>query len=93
MKKLRIYVSGRVQGVGFRYTTYNLAHEIGNLGGLVRNLSDGRVYIEVTGHDIHVTKFLNALETSHSVVAQVDNIEVIEDPDIIVTDKFRIEGY
>ena len=31
MKKVRLLVSGRVQGVGFRYSTYNLALEIGDI--------------------------------------------------------------
>ena len=31
MQKLRLLVSGRVQGVGFRYSTYSLALEIGDI--------------------------------------------------------------
>ena len=30
MQKVRLIVSGRVQGVGFRYSTYALALEIGD---------------------------------------------------------------
>jgi acylphosphatase len=44
----RFLVSGRVQGVGFRYFTYEHARREG-VSGLVRNLPDGRVEVEVEG--------------------------------------------
>ena len=33
MQKVRLLVSGRVQGVGFRYSTYALALDIGEIYG------------------------------------------------------------
>ncbi len=45
MKKVRLIVSGRVQGVGFRYSTYALALEIGDIYGRVWNNDDGTVEI------------------------------------------------
>ncbi len=42
IKARRYLVSGRVQGVGFRYFTRGLAAEHG-VRGWVRNLADGRV--------------------------------------------------
>ena len=44
----RIVVSGRVQGVGFRWFTRRAAQELG-LAGRVRNLPDGRVEVEAAG--------------------------------------------
>ena len=41
-KRLSVFWSGRVQGVGFRYTTESVALELG-VTGWVRNLPDGRV--------------------------------------------------
>jgi acylphosphatase len=44
----RFVVSGRVQGVGFRYFTQDVARQA-NVTGLVRNLPDGRVEVLAEG--------------------------------------------
>jgi acylphosphatase len=49
LRAYRIWVTGRVQGVGFRWATRAAAREIGGLAGRVRNLPDGRVEVEVAG--------------------------------------------
>ena len=54
----RVLFSGRVQGVGFRWTTNRLAkrHPV---TGYVRNLSDGRVELVVQGDSAAVDGLLN----------------------------------
>jgi acylphosphatase len=42
MHRVRAHVSGRVQGVGFRYFVLQAAQALG-VNGFVRNLPDGRV--------------------------------------------------
>jgi len=51
---VRIYVSGRVQGVFYRSNTRKKALELG-LKGWVRNLPDGRVEAVVEGEEIRST--------------------------------------
>jgi acylphosphatase len=50
MKAARVLVSGRVQGVGFRYSTVEQAKRLG-LSGWVRNLPSGQVEAFVQGPD------------------------------------------
>lgn len=56
-----VLYSGRVQGVGFRYTTKNIAmrHDI---CGYVRNLPDGRVELIVEGPDEEMDQLLAAIK-------------------------------
>ena len=48
-QRVHLFVSGRVQGVGFRYSAVGAARRIGGLAGWVRNLDDGRVEAVVEG--------------------------------------------
>lgn len=52
-----IQVSGRVQGVGFRYATQSTAISMG-LNGYVCNTPDGSVYIEVEGTKEQIAVFI-----------------------------------
>lgn len=57
MKAIEVFVSGVVQGVGFRYFTVRIARELG-IKGYVKNLPDGRVYIYAVGEEGALEKFL-----------------------------------
>jgi acylphosphatase len=48
LRSKRYYVSGTVQGVGFRYFVEHAARQL-DLSGYVRNLSDGRVEVYAIG--------------------------------------------
>jgi acylphosphatase len=51
LERVEVYFSGRVQGVGFRYTARAVAAGAA-VSGYVRNLPDGRVHLVVEGtHD------------------------------------------
>lgn len=49
-RRSHVFVSGRVQGVGFRFYTREEARRF-RLGGFVRNLPDGRVEAVFEGED------------------------------------------
>jgi acylphosphatase len=53
----RIHVTGRVQGVGFRYTTVREAKKRG-ITGFVKNQYDGSVYIEAEGSPEQLLDFV-----------------------------------
>jgi len=56
-----VFFTGRVQGVGFRYTTLQVAREY-EVSGYVKNLTDGRVLLEAEGQAEEVQAFITALE-------------------------------
>lgn len=56
----RVLYAGRVQGVGFRYTTHKLAQGFA-VAGQVRNLPDGTVELVAEGAPDQVEGFLAAI--------------------------------
>ncbi len=57
-RQLRLFVEGKVQGVGYRMFIYRQALLL-DLEGYVRNLPDGRVEICATGEDETLEKLVN----------------------------------
>ncbi|BET67652.1 acylphosphatase [Opitutales bacterium ASA1] len=55
-----VHYSGHVQGVGFRYSAMEVAREF-DVSGIVCNLPDGRVYLEVEGAKSEVDDYLRQL--------------------------------
>ncbi len=60
-KRLHVYYSGMVQGVGFRFTAERVARSLG-LSGWVKNLSDGRVEVVCEGEESGLADFLNKIK-------------------------------
>ena len=48
MINYHLTITGRVQGVGFRWSVYQLAQQAG-IEGIVMNKNDGSVYCELQG--------------------------------------------
>jgi len=72
----RFLISGRVQGVGFRYFVQTVASRE-QLAGWVRNLPDGHVEAFAEGPEEHLDRFEAQLRVGPpgSNVARVDRID------------------
>lgn len=77
----RFFVSGSVQGVGFRYFTLDIAERL-HLGGYVRNLRDARVEAYAIGTPSQLADFRAALERGplFARVAEVKEESASVDP-------------
>ena len=73
----RMVVSGRVQGVGFRYFAQNAAAREG-VTGWVTNLPDGRVEAFIEGDEQSVTRVERAIRMGPPG-ARVDEVEVFDE--------------
>ena len=60
----RIVFTGQVQGVGFRFTAFNIANRIG-LKGYVRNLPDGSVEMIAQGRDHDITGCIDDIKQTY----------------------------
>ncbi len=73
----KIYVTGMVQGVGFRPFVYRLARSMG-LAGYVRNLGGSEVEIHVEGQGVFLEEFLERLRREKPPPARIESVEVRE---------------
>ena len=71
-----IIFTGRVQGVGFRYTTYRIARGY-DVTGFVRNLSDGTVEMLAQGPADEVDCCIREVQDSFAGYIQDARIEQI----------------
>ena len=77
MTRLTVHFTGRVQGVGFRYTTANIAQRF-NVTGYVMNLPDGRVKCVAEGTKPETAAFINDIKQAlarNITHTQVDTTE------------------
>jgi acylphosphatase len=72
----RALVSGRVQGVGFRFFARRAA-ESASVAGWARNLPDGRVETVVEGEEDAVERYLEKVRRG-PMGGRVDGVEVEE---------------
>lgn len=86
----RYFISGRVQGVGYRYFAEREANELG-LAGYARNLADGRVEVYAIGPAGKLSDFAGRLRMG-PLMADVHGVEEIEAAPQDYTD-FRIEYF
>ena len=75
LSRVHVFVSGRVQGVAFRYFVERRAAEI-PVTGWVRNVRDGRVEIVAEGEKIDLESFLRFLRQGPRM-ANVDDLDIV----------------
>jgi len=73
MKRLIAYVSGNVQGVGYRARVMDIARAFG-IKGMVENLKDGRVLVVADGEDKRLEWLEDAINIKNTLI-QVTSIE------------------
>ena len=88
MIRKTIHFSGRVQGVGFRYTAQALARDFA-VSGYVKNLPDGRVLLEVEGEPDEIDRFVDRVRAQMS--GYVRNIESVDGAPTGEYKDFRVE--
>jgi acylphosphatase len=81
-----IHFSGRVQGVGFRYTASSIARAH-RVMGWVSNLADGRVQLVIEGTEADVQ---NCLQAIRQYWGRKISVEEIEDSEVAGYLEFEI---
>ena len=73
MQRKTCYFSGRVQGVGFRYTAQNIAQQF-DVRGFVKNLPDGRVQLVMEGPDSEMDSVVDSIrQRMNSFIGQIQS--------------------
>ena len=89
MKRVHLFISGYVQGVGFRWYVEGLARRM-NICGFVKNLRDGRVEVVAEGDDNLIAQFLQELKEG-SFKGYIEEVRKVEEgyqgeyPDFSIT--------
>ena len=69
----QVIFEGRVQGVGFRYTVKDLSRGF-DVCGIVRNLADGSVELQVMGEPDEVESFIKEIAEESNVAHHIKNL-------------------
>ena len=77
MINYHLTITGRVQGVGFRWSVYQLAQQAG-IEGIVMNKNDGRVYCELQGPIEIVKQLIFKIKTGPTPYARINKVKIIE---------------
>lgn len=83
-------VQGRVQGVGFRWMTKMVADQL-QIVGFATNLDNGNVYIEASGSEDNLKKFIAAIKASPTPSGRVDHVDEETIPVESELGKFKVQ--
>ena len=81
MNAKRIFYTGHVQGVGFRFSVKQIVAGF-DVCGTVQNLPDGRVELFIQGEASEVNDLISEVDQSHlnGLIKQKEEMEVAPDP-------------
>ncbi|MCD4747677.1 MAG: acylphosphatase [Bacteroidales bacterium] len=71
-KHLNLYITGKVQRIGFRFSCMQTAYKWG-ITGIVRNKSDGSLYVEAEGDEEQLKHFVEWCKKG-PIWARVDDL-------------------
>jgi acylphosphatase len=90
MNARRVVFEGRVQGVGFRYTTKNIARGF-EVTGWVRNLPDGRVEMEAMSDDAdELDAFVTEIRENSPLAHLIRRVSIEDIPPLAGSRGFEI---
>jgi len=89
MIQYEINITGRVQGVGFRYFTQKKANEF-HIKGWVKNTRDGSVEVVAQGDETDVNTFIDYLKIGPPM-ARVDNLSKYKTADLSDFNNFSVK--
>jgi acylphosphatase len=73
-KRIHVFYSGDVQGVGFRFTSEDVASSLG-LAGWVRNLGDHRVEVVAEGDEKDLRQFMARIDDIFKIYIRDTDVE------------------
>ena len=88
-QRWRILFSGRVQHVGFRYTAYYLARDLG-LTGWVENLENGQVEMELQGTPSLLRRFLLRMKSQSHI--RIEDYRIARLPCKVLERRFSVRS-
>ena len=91
MKRYYVIFTGRVQGVGFRWTVLSLAQRY-NYSGWIRNMYNGNVDMEIQGDNLNIHSFIQEIN-KHARWAVIDDYSIKELPVEEHEYGFDVKGY
>ncbi len=87
--RAHFFYSGRVQGVGFRYTAEAIAQRV-DLKGWVKNLQDGRVELVCEGSKANIEKLITEIQKG-SLGRHIKKTDCVWEEPTRKFDDFRVE--
>lgn len=76
-KRIQVYYSGTVQGVGFRFSVERAARQLG-ITGWVKNLPDGRVEVVCEGKEEELYLFLGKVRHAMGGYIAKEDVDWLE---------------